>query len=211
MSLILLNSASRQAATRLFMFASLAVLILTLVHQWVAPRIAWQQQQAQLQAFRVIAPDLTISPQILQHWQSLELNGKTLIRYPIFESRDNHFSHQADFFIASTNQGYNGNITLLLAISADGRTLLGVRVLTHQETAGLGDKIEARLSNWIDGFTRREIATTQFAVKQDGGEFDAFTGATITPRAVVNLVGEISHAYPQFPQPPLPDAPKDAP
>ena len=86
--------------------------------------------------------------------------------------------------------GYSGNIRLLVAINADG-TLAGVRVTAHRETPGLGDGIEASRSDWILQFTGRSLgdpAAKLWAVKKDGGVFDQFTGATITPRAVVKAV-----------------------
>jgi len=72
-------------------------------------------------------------------------------------------------------------------------TVLGVRVIEHKETPGLGDKIELAVSNWITTFSDRSFSNDNLApwqVKKDGGEFDQFTGATITPRAVVGAVRE---------------------
>ncbi|HEY5762045.1 MAG TPA: electron transport complex subunit RsxG [Rhodocyclaceae bacterium] len=89
----------------------------------------------------------------------------------------------------TVGRGYAGDIVLLMAVDADGR-VLGVRVLRHQETPGLGDKIEIAKNPWIDGFAGRTLASGGWAVKKDGGEFDAFAGATITPRAVVKAVHE---------------------
>ena len=86
--------------------------------------------------------------------------------------------------------GYNGNIELLVAIRYDG-TLAGVRVVQHKETPGLGDAIEENRSDWILGFKHRSLSKPDkkgWAVKRDGGEFDQFTGATITPRAIVKAV-----------------------
>ncbi|NLS13925.1 electron transport complex subunit RsxG [Vibrio sp. SM6] len=86
--------------------------------------------------------------------------------------------------------GYNGNIKLITGIAEDG-TILGTRVLTHQETPGLGDKIELRVSDWILKFSGKQVDDNNlalWAVRKDGGEFDQFTGATITPRAIVNAV-----------------------
>ncbi len=86
--------------------------------------------------------------------------------------------------------GYNGRIRLLIAITYKG-SLIGVRVLSHQETPGLGDKIELRRSNWILTFNERSLTNPNSAawkVKKDGGEFDQLTGATITPRAIVKAV-----------------------
>ncbi|HED17536.1 MAG TPA: electron transport complex subunit RsxG [Gammaproteobacteria bacterium] len=86
--------------------------------------------------------------------------------------------------------GYNGNIHLLVGIYQDG-SLAGVRVVRHIETPGLGDSIDEQKSDWILGFRGKSLLKPQkssWKVKRDGGEFDQFTGATITPRAVVKAV-----------------------
>lgn len=86
--------------------------------------------------------------------------------------------------------GYSGKIYLLVGIYTNGN-IAGVRVVKHKETPGLGDAIEARRSNWILGFDHHSLSglsEKQWKVKRDGGQFDQFTGATITPRAVVKAV-----------------------
>ena len=86
--------------------------------------------------------------------------------------------------------GYSGNIRLLVGLTPKG-DVLGVRVLEHAETPGLGDKIELRISDWILSLSNQKISQENlpdWAVKKDGGKFDQFAGATITPRAVVNQV-----------------------
>ena len=87
--------------------------------------------------------------------------------------------------------GY-GNTAMVIAVGVDrAGTLLGTRVISHNETPGLGDKIELSKSDWILSFTGRSLNDPQpdkWAVKKDGGVFDQFTGATITPRAVVKAV-----------------------
>jgi len=86
--------------------------------------------------------------------------------------------------------GYNGDISLIVGVNID-NSISGVRVLKHQETPGLGDKIELRKSNWISSFTGKKVFTendTRWSVVKDGGIFDQFTGATITPRAVIKSV-----------------------
>src|SRR5664279_789263 len=47
--------------------------------------------------------------------------------------------------------GYSGAINMIMGIDRDGN-MLGVRVLSHKETPGLGDKIEAAKSDWILNF-----------------------------------------------------------
>ena len=86
--------------------------------------------------------------------------------------------------------GYAGPIKLLVSVLTDG-TLGGVRVLTHRETPGLGDKIETAKSDWVLDFNGRSLSDPpdkEWAVKRDGGAFDQFAGATITPRAIVRTV-----------------------
>ncbi|WP_199524471.1 electron transport complex subunit RsxG [Pseudoalteromonas sp. bablab_jr011] len=89
-----------------------------------------------------------------------------------------------------TPSGYSGDINLLTAVFANG-DIAGVRVTKHEETPGLGDKVEIKKSDWITLFKGQNVLgddDTRWAVKKDGGQFDQFTGATITPRAVVGSV-----------------------
>ena len=86
--------------------------------------------------------------------------------------------------------GYSGPIHMLVGIYYDG-TVAGVRVIRHRETPGLGDAVESQRSDWILGFDDKSLdnpTSRQWKVKRDGGIFDQFTGATITPRAVVKAV-----------------------
>ena len=86
--------------------------------------------------------------------------------------------------------GYSGKIHLLVGIYFDG-SIAGVRTIKHAETPGLGDAIEIQKSPWIldfDGKSLDNPARARWSVERDGGEFDQFTGATITPRAVIQAV-----------------------
>jgi electron transport complex protein RnfG len=96
----------------------------------------------------------------------------------------------AAIFNSVAPDGYNGKIHLLVGVYIDGR-LAGVRVVKHAETPGLGDAVEIRKSPWINDFAGKSLANPtqeRWRVKRDGGDFDQFTGATITPRAVVAAV-----------------------
>ena len=103
-----------------------------------------------------------------------------------FAKKDGNVSAYA--YETTAPDGYSGDIRLLVGLDPKGE-ILGVRVIEHHETPGLGDKIELRISNWILNFTHQSINEhnlNEWAVKKDGGKFDQFSGATITPRAVVN-------------------------
>lgn len=96
----------------------------------------------------------------------------------------------ATVFTTTVPNGYSGPIKLLVAVNSD-KTLGGVRVVSHKETPGLGDKIEEAKSDWIYGFAGKSLTNPDIArwkVKRDGGDFDQFTGATITPRSIVLAV-----------------------
>jgi len=93
--------------------------------------------------------------------------------------------------------GYRGPIELLVAIAHDG-TLMGVQVLRHDETPGLGDAFETREPHWLDEFRGRSLQAPpppRWTVRKEGGDFDAFTGATITPRAIVKAVRRTLEYY----------------
>lgn len=88
--------------------------------------------------------------------------------------------------------GYSGKIRMVLGVYYDG-TIAGLRVTEHKETPGLGDKVEVKKSDWIHSFEGKSLNNPdieQWKVRKDGGSFDAFTGATITPRAVVAQVAK---------------------
>jgi electron transport complex protein RnfG len=96
---------------------------------------------------------------------------------------------EAVVFKVSGN-GYAGAIDCMMGIDRDGH-ITGVRVIKHKETPGLGDKIEPAKGRWIYDFDGKSLGNPpveKWAVKKDGGVFDQFAGATITPRGVVKAV-----------------------
>ena len=106
----------------------------------------------------------------------------------VFRARKNGAVTGVAYEIFGT--GYAGEIRLMMGIAADGK-LLGVRVLAHKETPGLGDKIEIKKTDWIERFTGLSVGNPpleRWKVKKDGGQFDQFAGATITPRGVLAAI-----------------------
>lgn len=95
--------------------------------------------------------------------------------------------------------GYSGDIKLIIGVKKDG-SVAGVRVLTHKETPGLGDKVDLNKDDWVLSFNNKSLQSPlkgKWKVKKDGGEFDQFTGATITPRAVVKRVKQTLEYFDQ--------------
>ena len=99
-------------------------------------------------------------------------------------------------FPVTTQAGYNGEIRLWLAVSTQGK-VISARVIRHRETPGLGDRLELGISDWILDFNGASLDKRRFKVKKDGGDFDQFSGATITPRAVVRAIEQALILYPK--------------
>jgi len=119
---------------------------------------------------------------------TLELPGPNGAPLTVYRARRD--GHVAAVVFKVEGKGYAGPVASMMAVDRDGR-IVGVRVVAHKETPGLGDKIEPAKDRWIFAFEGKSLGAPppeKFAVKKDGGVFDQFAGATITPRAVVNSV-----------------------
>ncbi|MCW8997008.1 MAG: RnfABCDGE type electron transport complex subunit G, partial [Psychromonas sp.] len=161
--------------------------LLLLTNNLTAQPIADRQREDLTKQMNQVLPSSAYDNQPLDKKYQKEIDGQ---EYTFYRAR---LQDKVSAIILFTHtSGYSGDIALLVAIKANGQ-LSGVRVLSHTETPGLGDKIELAKSNWILSFSGLSLThpdTSGWAVKKDGGTFDAFTGATITPRAVVKGVYE---------------------
>jgi len=182
--------------------AAVCVLLVASVNQLTAPRIAEQVELEKLKLLQEVLPAGAASAELLQDCLVLQ-QPEVLFQRSAKTYRWRQNGALAAYVVETTApDGYSGNIQLLAAITPDG-TVLGVRTLSHKETPGLGDKIEMRKANWMDSFRAQQVQSTddkRFAVKKDGGQFDQFTGATITPRAVVNAVKRTALYLKQHPE-----------
>jgi electron transport complex protein RnfG len=169
-------------------FATLAAALLILGNNSTHEAITERQAEDLLESLSQVLPDSLHDNELLGDAIIFEdANGDPLTIYRAMKDQ-----RLTGFAYRATAQGYAGEIELLLGVRPNGE-LLGVRVLSHSETPGLGDKIEVRKNGWILDFTGRSLRNTaeaEWAVKKDGGQFDQFSGATITPRAVVRAIHE---------------------
>ncbi|MFN4055576.1 MAG: electron transport complex subunit RsxG [Alishewanella aestuarii] len=187
----------------LALVALLCVAILGTINQLAAERIAEQQLLSRMNTLQEVLPEPADVRTLLADCVQItapEALGRSTAQ-AVYRWRD---QQQLKAFIVETTapDGYSGNIDLLVAVTPDGE-VLGSRVLNHQETPGLGDKIESRRNNWIYAFSGQsatEADAKRWAVKKDGGDFDQFTGATITPRAVINAIYRTARFVQQHPE-----------
>ena len=166
-------------------FALLASAALALASSATGEAIAAAEAKDLRDSLSEVLPAGLSDNDFLKDAVDLENKGKTVT---IYRARQGETVKAALFKVAE--RGYAGDIQVLMAVDRDGRTL-GVRVLKHAETPGLGDKIEIKKDKWIKDFDGKSLgnpAAEKWGVKKDNGVFDQFAGATITPRAVVKAV-----------------------
>ena len=175
----------------LLMFAVIGTALVSYTFDNTRERIAANERATLLrQLHRLITPDqhdnILLDDAIAVHNESLLGTDEPVMVYRALKNG----KPVALVIAAIAPDGYTGSIKLLVGINADG-TLSGVRAIAHRETPGLGDAIEEERSDWIHGFTGASLENPpldRWKVRKDGGDFDQLTGATITPRAVVQAV-----------------------
>ena len=166
--------------------AGLAATLILVLNQFTAPAIAMRFAEDQMMALDMVMPQQNYQNDILSSKQNIVLNGS---EYTLYTAQSATGS-TSGYVVQTEGKGYSGAIKILVGVDQS-LSILGVRVLSHAETPGLGDKIEIKKNDWITHFDGRSLSNTrqtEWAVKKDGGVFDQFSGATITPRAVVNAV-----------------------
>lgn len=170
-------------------FGILGAALVTITWSATAERIALNQQQAFLRnVYKLVNPE-EIDNELLKDVITIQSPNLSKAEVRVYRARKQG-EPVAVIFSPVQGPGYASPIHLMVAVRADG-VLGGVRVLSHMETPGLGDKIEESRSDWILGFEGKSLDNPpmeKWKVKKDGGVFDQFTGATITPRTIVATV-----------------------
>jgi electron transport complex protein RnfG len=177
----------------LAIFALITAIILASTDSLTRDKIAESERQAAQRKLLEIIPierhdnDLLMDVQPIpqRFWAKLGLK----------KGGDIHIARRDGMPVAAiipaiTPDGYSGNIAMIIGINFDD-TIAGVRVTEHRETPGLGDKVDLKKSDWILDFNGKSLVNPEASawdVKKIGGAYDQFTGATITPRAVINQI-----------------------
>lgn len=171
-------------------FAFVCTAIVAITFHFTRERIADNERRLLIQRFEPVLATVNYDEINIETPQSLSAPGElpgdgNAVLYTASSGRQ-----PIAFAFVVTTTGYAGPISLLVSIHTDGH-VTGVRVLEHSETPGLGDKIDSDRSDWILTFDQRSLTNppaAKWAIRADDGDFDEFTGASITPRAVVKAV-----------------------
>lgn len=175
----------------LALFAFLGTALVAITYEGTKEQIAENERLALLNSLGQLVDPSQYDNNLLEERLELPAN-------PLLGTTDPGYAYLAKtagkvhtvLLTPTTQEGYSGTINLLVGIDQHG-SLVGVRTLQHKETPGLGDLIDIQKSDWILAFNGKSLDNlneNQWAVKKDGGLFDEFTGATITPRAMVRAV-----------------------
>ncbi len=176
-----------QATLILTGFTAAATLILGVSYYFAAPIIAENERLAKIALLSAIATDFDNDP--VAESQSLPNSDGLTTIFPL--RKENELN--GIIFEVIAPDGYNGAIRLLVGVNRE-RQVIGVRVVSHSETPGFSDDLNVRRSDWIRQFDGKSLLNPpleRWQVRKDNGDFEQFTGATITPRAVVRSVANV--------------------
>ncbi|MDQ6975010.1 MAG: RnfABCDGE type electron transport complex subunit G [Mariprofundaceae bacterium] len=172
-----ISSEQKKMVIALLLVAVLSALILAITDRFTREPIAEAIRQTTMKALMKVLPEHANDPLTdrvtedgTNYYVARNADGKVLA-----------FAWQQ-----VAPDGYNGSIYILIGVDNTGKTV-GIRITKHKETPGLGDAITKDMT-WLASFSGHTLDTQHWAVKKDGGDIDQFTGATITPRAVVAAV-----------------------
>ena len=177
-------------------FTLVGTLGLAFIHEQSKGKIEVNEAIEKMKSFAQVLPANVYDNKLLEDFVTVpaggELNNRDATK--IYVARLAGIA-TAVILETTTHDGYSGDIKLLMAVRNDG-SISGVRVIAHKETPGLGDYIDILHGDWIKSFDHLSLTTrpsAQWKVKKDGGQFDYMAGATITPRAVVNITQAALH------------------
>ena len=186
----------------LAVFALITAVILASTDRLTEDRIAESERLAAQKALFEIIPverhnnDLLMDIQPIpeKYWSTLGLESGGDIHIARLDEEP-----VAAIIPSITPEGYSGDIAMIVGVNFDG-SIAGVRVVEHRETPGLGDKVDLRKSDWILSFNGKSLSNPKpdaWNVKKEKGDFDQFTGATITPRAVIHQIAKTLEYFSQ--------------
>ena len=118
--------------------------------------------------------------------QAIELvlpGGGEEIEAPVMDLVSKVYKGENGYAVEVTPGGFDNTITMMVGVDFDGN-VLGISIISHTETAGLG-AVAAAGTPAGEAFRGQFVGQSgAVSVTKDGGEMDAITGATITSRAI---------------------------
>ena len=137
------------------------------VNMITAPAIAQLNAQKTQEAIELVLPG----------------GGEVVENFPAVDLVSKVYASDTGYAIEVTPGGFDNTITMMVGVDTEGK-VLGISVVSHTETAGLG-AVAASGTPAGEAFRGQFVGQSgSVSVTKDGGTMDAITGATITSRAV---------------------------
>ena len=190
-----------RTAAILFVFVIIFTGLLSGAYQWTKPSIEASAAEEKMKLVDEVLPRSDYDNNLLTDTLSLHATAELGLAESSTLYRARRGGQPvALIFEATAPDGYAGKVRLILAVRANGQ-VAGVRVTQHKETPGLGDYVEVKKDKnkarpWItqfNGLSLADVSDKEWKVKKDGGRFDYYAGATVTPRAVSKAVLKAVH------------------
>lgn len=168
-----------------------AAFALSLANEVTKEARAKQDRLARLEAIDAVLPDYDNRPDE----ETVEIKTETERVISYIGRKDGQI---VGFAFEQEGEGYSGKIRVMIGLNPAGE-ILGIDVVKHAETPGLGAIIDEPQEDnpFKDQFfkeKREEIgksaltSKSKIAVIKDGGQIEAITGATISPRGVCEAI-----------------------
>lgn len=172
-------------STTLIVIALMTTLVLSLVYHYAAPLI---QRNMTEQENKSIAELLNLDDTIIKQ-QKFELLAPRYLNMGDIQKATRAFDKEGPQYIVikTLTKGYNGYLALILSLNKN-CTIGTVEILSEHETPGLGDQYKKNEGAWLKKFSGKNSSNATFTLTRSGGDFDAWTGATVTPQAIVRAL-----------------------
>lgn len=180
-----------------------AFLIVVSFHLTLARIERQEKESLEASVYKVLSGTANIQPyRVTREGKLVKSDGKDKGKTYVYAGYDRE-GRLVGVAVQAVGQGFQDKISLVYGYSHDRQCIVGIDVLAHKETPGLGDKIkkdEAFLANFKSLDMSWDMANRKFVhplkvVKQRKGEkmsweIDAITGATISSKAIGKILSE---------------------
>ncbi|MCF8000260.1 MAG: RnfABCDGE type electron transport complex subunit G [Halanaerobiales bacterium] len=153
----------------------ISAIALSFVYQWTTPYIEKHQLETRKEALRDVIPQA-------QEYKEVERADQTF-----YEGYDSGGNRTGVAMIAS-GPGYQNVIELMIGVNLNSQKIYGIKILTHEETPGLGARItgDEYKENYVDKpFGDYTVVKRE---PQSDLEVEAIAGATISSKSVAKIV-----------------------
>lgn len=153
----------------------ISALSLAIVYEWTSPRIDEHQVEKQNEAVKNLLPEA-------EEIEETEKEGTEF-----FEGRDGS-GNLVGVVVSLAGSGFQGEIELMVGADPAGEKIFGIEILQHEETPGLGARIEEKSyrNNYRDKpFGEYEVVKSE---TEDENEVEAIAGATVSSESVARIV-----------------------